>query len=353
VVPDLEGPPQADGVFRDAPVPIAIVELPSLRLKPNVAFAALLGLDEAGMTPPTLRELVLADDRPAVDNIFVGLASGLIESCQGRGRLRRPDGEELAVVGWVRPFDGARPCRRAVLVVAPAEGARPLAEPWFARVDLKQVVFGALDHEWRFSEISPDAAELLGWDLDDARGSLMQGAVHPDDASLLLLTLARSSAERRAVATRLRMQRPDGRWTPVRCVLSALCDHNPPRFGFGLWRLSDEDDLKMADQRAARLEEHLWRIGAEFHASGVGGLSTNRGLLSSHPELPGLSERQSQILRRLVSGERVPAIARSLFVSESTVRNHLSAIYRKVGVHSQSELLARLIGDGALTVTNA
>jgi DNA-binding CsgD family transcriptional regulator/PAS domain-containing protein len=301
----------------------------------------------------SLFELLPADLRPVVDNVFVGLASGVIESCQGRGRLRRPDGEELDVLAWVRPFDGARPCRRAVLAVAPAEGTRPLAEPWFARVDPKRVAFGALDHEWKISEISPDAAELLDWDVDDARGSLMQGAVHPDDSSLFLLTLARSGADRRAVATRLRVRRRDGQWTPVRCVLSPLCDHSPARFGFGLWLLSNEDEFKMADQRATRLEEHLWRIGAEVHASGVGGLPASSGSLWSHPVFGGLSERQSQVLGRLILGERVPAIARSLFLSESTVRNHLSAIYRKTGVHSQSELLARLIGEAALEVTNA
>jgi DNA-binding CsgD family transcriptional regulator len=171
----------------------------------------------------------------------------------------------------------------------------------------------------------------------------MQGAVHPDDAALFLLTLARSGAERRAVATRLRLRRPDGQWTPVRCVLSPLCDHNPARFGFGLWLLANEDDMKMADQRAAGLEEHLWRIRAEVHASGIGALSANSGLFRSHPLPEGLSERQSQVLGRLISGDRVSTIARSLFVSESTVRNHLSAIYRKAGVHSQSELLARLL----------
>jgi DNA-binding CsgD family transcriptional regulator len=136
-------------------------------------------------------------------------------------------------------------------------------------------------------------------------------------------------------------------------VLSPLCEHNPARFGFGLWLLSNEDGLKMTDQRALRLEEILWRIGAEVHASGIGGPAATRGLLWSHPVLRGLSERQSQILGRLISGERVPAIARSLFLSESTVRNHLSAIYRKAGVHSQSELLARLIGETALEVTSA
>jgi DNA-binding NarL/FixJ family response regulator len=117
--------------------------------------------------------------------------------------------------------------------------------------------------------------------------------------------------------------------------------------------LSNEDDFKMADQRAARLEEHLWRIGAEVDASDIGGLSANRGLLRGRPVLEGLSERQSQVVRRLISGDRVPAIARSLFLSESTVRNHLSAIYRKAGVHSQSELLVRLIGETAREVTSA
>ena len=36
---------------------------------------------------------------------------------------------------------------------------------------------------------------------------------------------------------------------------------------------------------------------------------------------------------------RGPAIAERLYISQSTVRNHLKAIYRKVGVSSQSELI--------------
>jgi diguanylate cyclase (GGDEF)-like protein len=53
-----------------------------------------------------------------------------------------------------------------------------------------------------------------------------------------------------------------------------------------------------------------------------------------------LTSRQVEILRRLLVGERVPAIARELFLSQSTVRNHLSAIYLRIGVHSQEELLS-------------
>jgi EAL domain-containing protein (putative c-di-GMP-specific phosphodiesterase class I)/DNA-binding NarL/FixJ family response regulator/HPt (histidine-containing phosphotransfer) domain-containing protein len=54
------------------------------------------------------------------------------------------------------------------------------------------------------------------------------------------------------------------------------------------------------------------------------------------------SERQLEIIQRLIRGERVPTIARGLYLSQSTVRNHLSAIFRKLGVHSQEELLASL-----------
>lgn len=62
------------------------------------------------------------------------------------------------------------------------------------------------------------------------------------------------------------------------------------------------------------------------------------------PELASLSSRELEIATRLLRGERVPTIARSLYLSPSTVRNHLSRIYRKVGVHSQVGLLELLHG---------
>lgn len=52
-----------------------------------------------------------------------------------------------------------------------------------------------------------------------------------------------------------------------------------------------------------------------------------------------LSSRERQIVLRLVGGDRVPLIARDLFLSQSTVRNQLSAAYRKLGVSSQQELI--------------
>jgi DNA-binding NarL/FixJ family response regulator len=57
-----------------------------------------------------------------------------------------------------------------------------------------------------------------------------------------------------------------------------------------------------------------------------------------------LSPREREILEAVASGQRVDAIARAFSISQFTVRNHLKAIFRKLGVHSQVELLAQLHG---------
>jgi len=52
-----------------------------------------------------------------------------------------------------------------------------------------------------------------------------------------------------------------------------------------------------------------------------------------------LSEREVEILRLAKRGLPNPQIAQSLHISPGTVRNHLSAIYRKLGIHSRHEAL--------------
>ena len=44
----------------------------------------------------------------------------------------------------------------------------------------------------------------------------------------------------------------------------------------------------------------------------------------------------------LLAGDRVPAIARKLFIAQSTVRNHLSSVFGKLNVGSQQELIDSL-----------
>jgi DNA-binding NarL/FixJ family response regulator len=65
--------------------------------------------------------------------------------------------------------------------------------------------------------------------------------------------------------------------------------------------------------------------------------------------MAGLSTRQLEIVNALAAGERVTMIAERMFVSESTVRNHLSSVYWQLGVRSQPELLRLLRGSASDT----
>jgi DNA-binding CsgD family transcriptional regulator len=56
-----------------------------------------------------------------------------------------------------------------------------------------------------------------------------------------------------------------------------------------------------------------------------------------------LSERQLEVLERALRGDTSEEIAASLYISEVTVRNHLHAIYERVGVSGRRELQGRLL----------
>lgn len=62
----------------------------------------------------------------------------------------------------------------------------------------------------------------------------------------------------------------------------------------------------------------------------------------------GLSDREAEVLRRLAHGASNKQIAASLFLSEGTVKNHVTSIFAKLGVadRTQAALRARELGLG-------
>ena len=90
------------------------------------------------------------------------------------------------------------------------------------------------------------------------------------------------------------------------------------------------------------LEHQLLRIGQEVERSGPPLQLTRAARARALPGVERLSEREREVFNLLAEGLRAPTIARRLFVSQSTVRNHVSAVFRKLGVRSQPELLELL-----------
>jgi DNA-binding NarL/FixJ family response regulator len=68
-----------------------------------------------------------------------------------------------------------------------------------------------------------------------------------------------------------------------------------------------------------------------------------------HPtQRPALSHRERQILGLAVAGLTNAQIASRYFISESTVKSHLSSAFRSLGVRSRREAAALLFSDGVL-----
>ncbi|HET7688786.1 MAG TPA: response regulator transcription factor [Nocardioidaceae bacterium] len=67
------------------------------------------------------------------------------------------------------------------------------------------------------------------------------------------------------------------------------------------------------------------------------------------PAGPQLSPRESEVLRLLSDGLGVAAIARQLFVSESTAKTHISKIYEKLGAANRAQAIMNAIRAGLLS----
>ena len=51
---------------------------------------------------------------------------------------------------------------------------------------------------------------------------------------------------------------------------------------------------------------------------------------------PKLTPRESEVLDRLVAGDSIAAVAKRLYMSESTVKTHVSKVYEKLGAHNRA-----------------
>lgn len=324
-------------------MPHAVVDLRLGRLvTANLRFAQLLKMNTSDVPGTDLLSFGSSGYRRVLGCVLTALSSGLVDSSGGSGTIRRPGGESIEVHAWMRALDPGQREGRALLTVVPSDEATSTEVPVLADPDSERLWLGSLDHDWNFREITAAAAEILAWDPEKMRGTSILAAVHPDDAPLLVVTLGHSTIVNSGVVKRLRVLDGDGRWRFFSLSVRPLCNHNPPRMAVAIWTSRAPQPEESAVERASRLEGHLWRIAIELRAAGMDRAPVMATPWWSHPAAKGLSRRQLEVLRRLVRLEPVRQIAQELFISESTVRNHLSAIYRAFDVGSRRELLTAL-----------
>lgn len=69
-------------------------------------------------------------------------------------------------------------------------------------------------------------------------------------------------------------------------------------------------------------------------------LVDRRRLEATPPGFDQLTSREKEVFGLAAQGARKEEIGESLFISPATARTHLQRVYRKLGVHSQAELIA-------------
>lgn len=209
-------------------------------------------------------------------------------------------------------------------------------------------LIGMADEDLIVRQISLDERGMLGDPSRDLVGTSLLDHVHVGDAAGLREAAARALGDLWSSSVAVNLGTP-GRWNRARVMITPMLHHHL-EIGFAIHPLSAGD----LAERAMQLEQHLWRIARELEAAdividGADGAPDIEGILG--PDT--LSPRQWEILRRLLQGERVPGISRSLYLSASTVRNHLTAIFAKFGVHSQEELIQLIRASSSATPMSA
>ncbi len=259
------------------------------------------------------------------------LRTGRISGYQTTRQVR-VGGQRVPYDMWVRPADQGPEVRLAFAVIL--EPTRPHYLPPRAQpTDARGVVaVGSADRGLVIDRISGEVERLLGFGADEVLGKPLLWLVDAPDAADLLSALAQTVATGIGGMTRIGLRTQDG--GPVSTLVALWPLVPSPSIAFAL--VSDPS-IDLSTSARSDLEDLLQRF---VDAAGLTSVSRNLAdIRRDIPGITGLSTRELQIVERLLSGDRVPAIARDLYLSPSTVRNHLSSVFRELGVSSQQELL--------------
>lgn len=188
-------------------------------------------------------------------------------------------------------------------------------------------ILGSTNAHLIIDRLSAGAEILLGFSSGELIGQSLLQLVSRADVLSLVTAAARSLETDKWTSLSVAVQRDE---ESMRCRLVLVPVRPAPSLMFALTNdPARRHRLGPGDGTGA---------GRESPAEPAGP-ARRPALPAEVPALTRLSAREVEIVRRLLNGDRVPAIADGLFLSQSTVRNHLSGVFRKLGVRSQQELI--------------
>lgn len=310
-------------VISRSPVPALLLQVPSeLILAASEAAAGAVGAEPSDLVGRNFEDFTTDDPTGAVELVRTGRLKGF----EADRELRLRDGVQRIRI-WVRVLEQPPPIE-LVLAVLWRAGSLAKAHLPTPGADEPPAIFGTVSSELLIERISEDVS-ILGLDASDLVGAPMLRLVSVESAAAALVALAEAGARAGGVCISVLVPSAGGE-VSAELVIRRLVPSMS--FAFSL--------VCGGDQSAGPLgaEEALRKLGRGLRALDTGEAASvidRAGPVGAER----LSSRESEIVARLVSGDRVPAIAQALFLSQSTIRNHLSSAFAKLGVTSQQELV--------------
>lgn len=326
------GPPVAAlrEVLLASSLPLFVVDDQAIIVDANEAGATMVGATgPADIIGSSMFGFVTEQDRDKAHRALRDLAEGVLAGFFRQLEVLRIGGATEWAPVWAQKVEASG--GRLILI-----GAVPRTVVDLARMGPSyhgQFAMLTTDHDWRVADASPGAERALGPGAAELAGAPLLGMVHPLDAGPVLGALARLGDDNEALSVRVRV-RAGVDWREVQMTASALCRHRPPRLVC----------LLSLPRRAA---QGAPEISGGLVSEAVQGepVTVLRAAAKRHGfRMDDLSAQHWEIVTRLMRGQSPTEVGEAMFLSPRTVRNHLSVVYHKFGVHSQAALLSAIYG---------
>lgn len=328
--------------------PLVVYSLPDGYLQSaNQAARALLGIEAIVSGNLHMRDILAPIDVPRAGLALSALGSGATDSYRARRTLATPEGPVALMTSVRRLVVDSGPL--AVVLTVPAaraENSTAADDPFGAAL-----IAGTVDGNGTVTSVSTSGSPMET-ELALALTGPLRQAVHPHDTDAVDRLVSSVRLQRNAFGT-LRLPHSEQGWVTCQCQMFTIrrpvvqpsnTSTDPTDRESFVFVLSASVSTRAMSDKIVRLERHIRRIGSEVHAADVeltAPATGDRGMAAVLDRLE-LTARQRDIVERLAQGQRVASIATALYISRSTVRNHLAQVYQLVGVHSQEELLIAL-----------
>jgi PAS domain S-box-containing protein len=181
------------------------------------------------------------------------------------------------------------------------------------------------DDQMLIDRVAAGSPSILGYDPAELLGRPILSLVDDENVPEMVVAFEEAIRTHAGVVRAIGVQTKAGQVLVCEAVVVPMVPSPSSAFALVPARDGRLSDMGIVRQRfVQRLRD------------GVAGTTTAGAHRS---DLSLLTPREFEIVRRVVSGDRVPAIAARMFLSPSTICSHLSSVFRKFGMRSQQEIV--------------